>query len=154
MAAEVKRVLVVEDSPDNRKILRYRLRRMGNFVVEEACNGIEALERLEAFTPDLIIMDINMPLMNGLEVTRAVRSVEGPISQIPILLLTAQVSNGYAEEGFAAGCTDYLAKPIVDPQILQAKVYACLGLIDIDEASAAETPSQNEPVPATRVVVG
>ncbi len=123
-----KKILVVEDNPDNRKILVYRLRRMGGFLIEEACNGREALDVIETSPPDLIIMDINMPLIDGLEVTKRVRAMEGPVSTTPILLLTAQVSDDYARKGFAAGCTDYLPKPIVDPKVLQAKVVACLAM--------------------------
>ncbi len=135
------RILVVEDNPDNRKILVYRLKRMGEFLIEEAANGLEALEAIQRCTPDLIIMDINMPVMNGLEVTKAVRAMQGGIAEIPILLLTAQVSEGYAAKGYEAGCTDYLPKPIVDPKVLQAKVMACL----------SGRQSSSQPVQATPV---
>jgi len=125
-----RKVLVVEDNPDNRKILVYRLRRMAAFTtIEEACDGREALECIHSAPPDLIIMDINMPEVDGLEVTRIVRATPGPVSAIPILLLTAQSTDAFAAQGYQAGCTDYLPKPIVDPKVLQTKVYACLGLV-------------------------
>jgi|GEM_PF-1000979 len=124
-----RKVLVVEDNPDNRKILVYRLRRMAVFAtIEEACDGREALACIETDPPDLIIMDINMPEIDGLEVTRTVRATPGPVSAIPILLLTAQSTDSFASQGYQAGCTNYLPKPIVDPKVLQAKVFACLGV--------------------------
>ena len=116
-----KRILVVEDNLDNRRILVYRLRRMGDFRIIEASNGQEALEAVATETPDLIFMDLKMPMMDGWEATRRIRAMAGG-ERIPIIALTAQAMAGDEEKALAAGCDDYVAKPIVDPGVLTEKV--------------------------------
>jgi CheY-like chemotaxis protein len=117
-----KRILVVEDNLDNRRILVYRLKRIGEFEIVEANNGQEALEIVQTPpAPDLIFMDLKMPVMDGWEATRRIRSLDvGP--SIPIIALTAQAMAGDEQKALAAGCDDYLAKPIVDPNIVKVKI--------------------------------
>jgi CheY-like chemotaxis protein len=115
------KILVVEDNLDNRRILVYRLRRIGEFDISEASNGQEALSLVETERPDLIFMDLKMPIMDGWEATRRIRNLEGG-KAIPIIALTAQAMAGDEQKALAAGCDDYVAKPIVDPEVVREKL--------------------------------
>jgi len=121
-----KRILVVEDNLDNRRILVYRLRRMGDFEISEAGNGEEALEKVRIECPDLIFMDLKMPVMDGWEATRQIRALPNG-RLIPIIALTAQAMAGDEEKALGAGCSDYIPKPIVDPAVVKAKIDRFLG---------------------------
>jgi two-component system cell cycle response regulator DivK len=121
-----KKILVVEDNLDNRRILVYRLRRIGDFDILEATNGKEALSIVESEGPDLIFMDLKMPVMDGWEATRRIRAGESG-SRVPIIALTAQAMAGDEQKALAAGCDDYVAKPIVDPNIVRHKLERLLG---------------------------
>lgn len=116
-----KKILVVEDNLDNRRILVYRLKRIGDFRIVEASNGQEALGLVETEPPDLIFMDLKMPVMDGWEAIRRIRRLD--IGQrIPIIALTAQAMAGDEQKALAAGCDDYVAKPIVDPNVVRLKL--------------------------------
>jgi len=115
------KILVVEDNLDNRRILVYRLKRIGDFEILEASNGMEALALVESALPDLIFMDLKMPVMDGWEATRRIRSLELG-RHIPIIALTAQAMAGDEQKALAAGCDDYVAKPIVDPDVVREKL--------------------------------
>jgi two-component system, cell cycle response regulator DivK len=116
-----KTILVVEDNLDNRKILVYRLKRIGEFRILEASNGQEALEIFRSELPDLIFMDLKMPVMDGWEATRRIRALE-TCGRTPIIALTAQAMAGDEQKALAAGCDDYVAKPIVDPNVVRQKL--------------------------------
>ncbi len=117
-----KRILVVEDNLDNRRILVYRLKRIGEFEIVEASNGQEALEIVKQDPrPDLVFMDLKMPVMDGWEATRQIRKLQGG-DKIPIIALTAQAMAGDEQKALAAGCDDYLAKPIVDLGVVRSKM--------------------------------
>ena len=117
-----KRILVVEDNLDNRRILVYRLKRIGEFEIVEASNGEEALAIVQASPPpDLIFMDLKMPVMDGWEATKKIRQLEHG-RDIPIIALTAQAMAGDEQKALAAGCDDYLAKPIVDLSVVRTKM--------------------------------
>lgn len=117
-----KRILVVEDNLDNRRILVYRLKRIGEFEILEASNGEEALAIVrQSPPPDLVFMDLKMPVMDGWEATRQIRKLEGG-DKIPIIALTAQAMAGDEQKALAAGCDDYLAKPIVDLGVVRNKM--------------------------------
>jgi CheY-like chemotaxis protein len=124
---ERKKILVVEDNLDNRRILVYRLRRIGDFDIVEASNGQEALAYVEAEPPDLIFMDLKMPVMDGWEATRRIRKL-GAGHRIPIIALTAQAMAGDEQKALAAGCDDYVAKPIVDADVVRRKLERLLYL--------------------------
>jgi two-component system cell cycle response regulator DivK len=115
------RILVVEDNIDSRRILVYRLRRLGAFEIIEASNGLEALQVVRAEVPDLIFMDLKMPVMDGWDAVRAIRA-EFPEERIPIIAITAQALAGDERKALAAGCDDYLAKPIVDAKVIAEKM--------------------------------
>lgn len=117
-----KRILVVEDNLDNRRILVYRLKRIGEFEIIEASNGEEALVVVQTPPPpDLIFMDLKMPVLDGWEATRRIRQLDFG-KRIPIIALTAQAMAGDEQKALAAGCDDYLAKPIVDLGVVRTKI--------------------------------
>ena len=121
-AMAAKRILVVEDNLDNRRILVYRLKRIGEFEIVEASNGEEALAIVQTSPPpDLIFMDLKMPVMDGWEATKRIRQLEFG-RDIPIIALTAQAMAGDEQKALAAGCDDYLAKPIVDLSVVRTKM--------------------------------
>lgn len=118
---EAKKILVVEDNEDTREILLYRLKSMGDYEVLLASNGKEALEIAERTKPDLIIMDLKMPVMDGWEATKALRKTDWG-KTLPVIALTAQAMERDEEKALGAGCDDYIAKPIMDYTILKKKV--------------------------------
>lgn len=118
---EAKKILVVEDNEDTREILLYRLKSMGNYEVLLAANGKEALEMATKTKPDLIIMDLKMPVMDGWEATKALRQTDWG-KDLPVIALTAQAMERDEEKALSAGCNDYIAKPIMDYTILKKKV--------------------------------
>jgi two-component system cell cycle response regulator DivK len=116
-----KKILVVEDNEDTREILLYRLKNMGDFEVLLASNGKEALDIAAKSRPDLIIMDLKMPVMNGWEATEVLRQTDWA-KELPIIALTAQAMEGDEEKALKAGCTDYIPKPIMDYSVLKQKI--------------------------------
>ncbi len=107
------RVLMVEDHPVNQKVLSHQLREMGlQFVV--AASGTQALDLLSSDVFDLILMDWQMPEMDGLEATQRIRQLETDARHIPIIALTANANAGFREACLAAGANDYLSKPYSD----------------------------------------
>jgi PAS domain S-box-containing protein len=104
------RILVAEDHPVNQKVLAHQLDAMGlqHVIVS---SGTQVLERLENESFDLVLMDWQMPEMDGLEATRRIRKLPGDSSRIPIVALTANASAGFRDACLAAGADDYLAKP-------------------------------------------
>lgn len=117
-----KKILVVEDNTDNRHILVYRLRKFGDFDITEATDGQEALDLIAQDPPDLMFLDLKLPILDGWETARRIRAMEGPIRDLPIIALTAQAMVGDEEKALAAGCDDYIAKPIVNPAVVKEKV--------------------------------
>ncbi|MFO1418706.1 MAG: PAS domain S-box protein [Methylotetracoccus sp.] len=106
------RILLVDDDDLNLEIYQDCLAEQ-DFVIDVARNGVEALDALERRAPDLILMDIQMPLLNGLETTRKIRSSrDASIAAIPVIALTALVMPGDRDACLDAGCDDYLAKPV------------------------------------------
>jgi two-component system cell cycle response regulator DivK len=105
-----KKILYVEDAFENRMLIR-RILEADGFIVLEAENAIHALEVLEAETPDLILMDINMPDIDGYMLTSKLRRIP-TLENTPILALTANVMRGDRERTIAAGCNGYIQKPI------------------------------------------
>ena len=124
--AQPKKILVVEDNEDNRRILVYRLRKIGQFQIREATNGQEAVDAVMAETPDLIFMDLKMPVMDGWEATRRIRQMPNS-GAIRIIALTAQAMAGDEQKALAIGCDDYLAKPVVDPELVRQKLERLIG---------------------------
>jgi two-component system, cell cycle response regulator len=117
------RILVVDDHPDNLEIITARLASRG-FEVETASNGQEALDMVCGNPPHLILLDVMMPLMDGYEVARRIKTDE-VLPFIPIILVTARDSTQDKVEGLDAGADDYLTKPINFPE-LEARVRSML----------------------------
>lgn len=112
VAAPRGRVLVAEDNSINQKVIRHLLSRLG-CAIEVAGNGMEAVEKVRQDNGwDLILMDCQMPVMDGFEATRAIRTMQGGARHIPIVAVTANALVGEREKCIAAGMDDYLAKPI------------------------------------------
>ncbi len=117
-----KKILIVEDNEDNRHILIYRLRKIGDFEIKEAANGQDALAMIVQDPPDLLFLDLKLPILDGWETARRIRAMQSPMKNLPIIALTAQAMVGDEEKALAAGCSDYIAKPIIDSSIVKEKV--------------------------------
>jgi two-component system, OmpR family, response regulator len=119
----LKRVLFVEDDPDVQTVARMALEVVGGFTVLGCSSGEEALERIEAFAPDLILLDMLMPGMDGMETLRLLRLLPriGGIANIPVVFMTAKVQAQEVSEYRAAGAVDVIAKPF-DPMALPATI--------------------------------
>ncbi len=110
-------VLVVEDFEDNRFMMR-RLLEMSGYRVVEAVNGRQAVEKAQSERPDIILMDLSLPMLDGLAATRQIRSYEGP-HKVPIVAVSAHDSADFHAEALAAGCNEYVTKPIDFDQLVQ-----------------------------------
>ena len=103
-------ILYVEDNPDNRLLVK-RILLAEDYSLLEAIDGKDALTVLETAHPDLILMDINMPDMDGYTLTTKIKSLPG-FERVPILALTANVMRGDKEKTLEAGCDGYIQKPL------------------------------------------
>jgi two-component system, cell cycle response regulator DivK len=118
------KILLVEDNEMNRDMLSRRLQRRGYEVVI-AVDGQEGVGLAQVEAPDLILMDMSLPVMDGWEATRLLKAASETMA-IPVLALTAHAMSGDREKAMEAGCDDYDAKPIDLPRLL-AKIEALLG---------------------------
>ncbi len=124
------RILIVDDHEDNIELLRVRLESWG-FTTSSAMNGQEALERVDESPPDLILLDVMMPVMDGVEVARRVKS-NPKLPFIPIIMQTALDSTEDKVEGLEAGADDYITKPIEFPE-LKARLRSMLRIKRLQE---------------------
>ncbi len=115
----MKRILIVEDQEDNRAILRDLLTASG-YTLIEAANGLEGVAAAERDKPDLILMDIQLPLVDGYEATRRIKA-NPDLTAIPIIAVTSYALSGDEAKAKAAGCDAYVTKPF-SPRLLLAKV--------------------------------
>lgn len=104
------RILIAEDHPDNREMLTRRLERKG-YEVHIAENGQEAVDKAKSCAPDLILMDISMPIMSGIEATKMLRQTPD-VSSVKIVALTAHAMDSARQECMDAGCDDFATKPV------------------------------------------
>ena len=109
-------VLVVDDFDDTRLLLRTWFERRG-FRVIEAGNGVEAIDRAETESPDLIIMDIQMPQLDGLSATRRIRNLKS-FDSVPIVAVSAYGADQFRDQAIAAGCNEYVSTPF-EPATLE-----------------------------------
>jgi CheY-like chemotaxis protein len=130
----LKRVLIVDDSVDNRRLVAACLRSVTNVVAEEAGDGWSALRMIIRHEPDMIILDMNLQVLSGYLTARMVRAWGGRFATLPILALTAAAGPDARLQCLRAGASDYMAKPVVDPSALRSKVRAAL-------ARTSATPS-------------
>ena len=115
----MKRILVVEDNETNMYLIKFILEKNGYEVIE-AKEGVVGVELAIKEKPDLVIMDIQLPDINGLEATKRIRASEAD-SEIPIVALTSFAMAGDKERALAAGCTGYIEKPI-NPETCMAEI--------------------------------
>ena len=114
-----KRILVVEDNEDNRQIIRDLLTSVGYELIE-AADGMEGVAMAQHHRPDLILMDVQLPVMDGYEATRQIRTVP-ELADVPIIAVTSYALSGDEAKTREAGCDGYVAKPF-SPRQLLAKV--------------------------------
>ena len=114
-----KKILVVEDTEDNRQILRDLLGSAGYDMIE-ANDGAEGVSQAATHKPDLILMDIQMPVMDGYEATRRIKA-DPALAKIPIIVVTSYALSGDEGKAKAAGCDAYVTKPY-SPRQLLAKI--------------------------------
>jgi CheY-like chemotaxis protein len=105
-----QKILVVEDNQDNRELV-VKVLKINGYKVIEAVDGEEALEKTKTENPDLILMDLFIPKIDGYEVTRRLKS-DRDLKHIPVIALTAHAMKGDMEVALAAGCDGYMPKPI------------------------------------------
>ena len=132
-AATGQRILLVEDNVINQKVARALLERAGH-QVDVAFQGVDALARIEAERYDIVLMDIQMPVMDGLEATRLIRARTDDKARLPIVAMTANAMEGAREEYLAAGMDDYISKPIEARRMLDL----------IDRLTRGERPAPAE----------
>lgn len=118
------KILIVEDNEMNRDMLSRRLERRG-YTVVTALDGEQGLTAAQSENPDLILMDMSLPIMDGWEATRRLKS-QAETSGIPVIGLTAHAMTGDRDKAMAAGCDDYDTKPIELPRLLE-KIESLLG---------------------------
>jgi two-component system cell cycle response regulator DivK len=114
-----KRILVVEDQPDNRQIIRDMLAPT-DYEIMEAEDGEQALQAVAKWRPDLILMDIQLPVIDGYAATRKIKADPG-LRSIPIIAVTSYALSGEEKKAREAGCDDYVPKPF-SPRQLLAKI--------------------------------
>ena len=114
-----KRILIVEDTEDNRRIVRDLLTSVGYELIE-AVDGSEGVALAQSERPDLILMDIQLPVIDGYEATRRIRAIPD-LAKVPIIAVTSYALSGDEAKTRAAGCDGYVAKPF-SPRQLVAKI--------------------------------
>lgn len=119
----VAKIAVVEDNPDNRLLVSALLE--GRYEIVEYETGKEAVAGIEAETPDLVLLDISLPEMDGTEVLEWIRG-PGGLEDLPVIALTAHAMAGDREKYLSMGFDEYVTKPIVDEDVLMEAIERCL----------------------------
>jgi two-component system cell cycle response regulator DivK len=115
-------ILYIEDNPGNRLLVK-RILEVEGYKVVEAISGLDGLSAAESMRPDLILVDINLPGLDGYELTRRLKQIKH-LASVPIIAMTANVMKGDREKSLAAGCDGYIQKPIdVDQLPVQVANY-------------------------------
>ena len=122
----IPRILIVDDHPDHRRILTYQLAKIGTFDIREAVDGRQVLLVLAAVAPDLIFMNLGLPVLDGWEAIRQIRALAAPLGQVPIIAFTAYSGSQEEQDARHAGCDAYLVKPVLDRGRLQQIVTSLL----------------------------
>ena len=117
----MKKILVVDDNEDNQDILIYRLKTLGSFEILVAFNGKEAVEVAARTKPDMIFMDLMMPVMDGYQATQALRLTEWG-KDLPIVAVTAYATEEDRKKALSAGCSDFIPKPVLDYSVVQKAI--------------------------------
>ncbi len=132
MKNETIKILLVDDEPDILEIVGYHLKKEG-YQVFKACNGIEAVNKAKTVEPHLILLDIMMPEMDGIEACEKIRTIKG-LEKVLIAFFTARGEDYSQLAGFEAGADDYITKP-VKPKVLIGKVKGLLRRLKQDDSS-------------------
>lgn len=143
------RLLVAEDNPINQRLVMTALQHAG-YVVDLVSDGVEAVHAVQRLPYDVVLMDIRMPVMSGVEATQRIRSLSGPAAQRPIIAMTANTMAGDREAYLKAGMNDYIAKPI-DFQLLLRKIESFLSGGEAGNVVPAEDTVRQAPSGANRV---
>lgn len=114
------KILYIEDNPLNMRLVRRYLKSFG-FQMVEAMDGITGLRRIEEEKPDLVLLDVNLPGIDGLEIVERMRCMN-EIKNIPVIALTANSMYGDRERCLNAGCDDYLAKPVARRELYKSMI--------------------------------
>ena len=122
----LSRILIVDDNADHRLILIYQLARIAPFEIHEAEDGQQALVVIAATPPDLIFMNLGLPLLDGWESIRRIRALAPPLGQVPVIAYTAYAGGREEQRARQAGCDEYLIKPVRDWGVLQQIVTTLL----------------------------
>jgi CheY-like chemotaxis protein len=141
------RILVAEDNHVNQLLVRAMLEKAGHRI-DVAGNGIEAVDAVYKRPYDIVLMDMQMPEMDGLAAARRIRSLDGPMAAVPIIALTANAMQGVREQVLAAGMDGYVPKPINRRELLNA-IAVCTGAAPVGE-KAPETAQAPQPDGANR----
>ncbi|WP_246472312.1 response regulator [Azospirillum tabaci] len=136
-----RRILVAEDNPVNLQVTLAVLRRAG-YAVDSVSNGLEAVNTVAALPYDLVLMDVQMPEMDGLAATQAIRRMGGSAAHVPIVAMTANAMEGDQAACLAAGMNDYLPKPIAADQLLRT-------VARWSDLAKGSEPNKSEPCPET-----
>jgi two-component system chemotaxis response regulator CheY len=112
------RILIVEDSPTMRQLLRFALKRLPGVEVVEAVDGMDGLRKLTSDPFDLALVDINMPVMDGLKLIHLIREEES-LRAMPIVVITTEGAEGDRARALALGADEYLTKPVQAGRVLQ-----------------------------------
>jgi CheY-like chemotaxis protein len=131
----MKKILIAEDNPVNRELLR-ELLEMQDYEVFEACNGQEALDMIEQLRPDLLILDLGMPVLDGFGAMRKIRA-DPAFAGLPVLAATAYAMRGDREKTLEAGFDGYVSKPI-QPAALKQEIARLLSM-QAGKAASAKT---------------
>jgi DNA-binding response OmpR family regulator len=115
--AEGARVLVADDDTDIRDLVEFKLTQAG-YAVHAVGDGVAAWEAFQEQAPALVILDVMMPGLSGIDVLRKIREAEGDSSKVPVLLLSAKSRDGDVDTGFAVGADDYVIKPFSPRELL------------------------------------
>lgn len=147
------RILVAEDTPASQLVIKTMLEKLGH-KVQTAVNGQEALEAMDRGIFDVVLMDLEMPKMNGIEATEAIRALKGPIAETPIIALTAQALESRRKVALDAGMNDYLIKPLRmnDLKKVLSQVAADLAVADAQRALSNAKPDKAKPNKAQKKV--
>ncbi len=117
MSMDRKRILIVEDSPTMRQLLVFALRRLKNVDIVEAQDGMDGLRKISSDHFDIALIDINMPVMDGLKLISLIRG-EDSLSDIPIVVITTEGAKEDRERALSLGANEYLTKPIQANHVL------------------------------------
>ncbi|MCW8858975.1 MAG: response regulator [Deltaproteobacteria bacterium] len=112
------KVLVVDDSPTMRQFIVFALKRLPQLDIDEAGDGVSALKQLSAASYDLLLTDINMPMMDGLKLVSLIRN-DTNYSQLPILMITTEGSEVTREKALSLGATEYITKPLQTARLIE-----------------------------------